>query len=316
MSAPAGDPTRVPVLFIAGMGRSGSTLVSRMLDQVPGVSSVGELSLWDRALAENRVCGCGLVFVECPFWRAVGEHAFGGWDRVDPEEARSLRRQVERMRYIPELAAGVSGRAFRSRLRRYTELSARVYAGIAQAAPARLVVDSSKYPSSAYVALRTPGIDLRLVHLVRASQGVAHSWSKLVSRPDRGQPMAQFSPTRSALNWNLHNTLIEGLRAFDVPRIRVRYEDFVDEPERQLRRILAVAGLGPDIPLDFLHGDEVELGTTHTVAGNPMRFRQGPERLVADDAWSREMDPRTRRLVGALTLPGRVLYGYTGRGRP
>lgn len=306
----------VPVLFLAGMGRSGSTLISRLLGQVPGVCSVGELNLWDRALAEDRTCGCGEVFSQCPFWTTVGEHAFSGWDRVDPAETESLRRSVERVRFVPALASGLTTPDFGDRLERYASLCARVYAGIRRASSADLIVDSSKYPSSAFIALRTPGIDLRIVHLVRTSPGVAHSWSKLVTRPERGKPMKQSTPGRSALNWDVYNGLLETLRFFDVPRIRVRYEDFVADPERELRRMLATGGLREDLELDFVDGHDVELRATHSVAGNPMRFRQGPERLRQDDAWSREMTPRARRLVTTLTWPGRVAYGYDSQGRP
>ena len=39
----------VPVLFVGGLGRSGSTLLARMLGTIPGMVSVGELvHLWKR----------------------------------------------------------------------------------------------------------------------------------------------------------------------------------------------------------------------------------------------------------------------------
>jgi hypothetical protein len=306
----------VDVLFIAGMGRSGSTLLSRLLGQVPGMCSVGELCyLWDQGLLNDRMCGCGQAFSQCPFWTEVGRHAFGGWDQVDARAAFALRRSIERMRFVPALATRVSGAGFRSRLAAYTELTSRVYAGIRQASGADVVVDSSKYPSSAYVAMRTPGIALRLVHLIRTSQGVAFSWAKVVSRPDRdGKPLARFSPTRVAFDWDVYNSLVELLRVFRVPRLQLRYEDFMAEPEPQLRRVLDFAGIPPDVPLDFLHGDEVDLRVTHTVAGNPMRFREGRERLVRDDVWRSAMPAPARRLVTALTLPGLLRYGYRDHG--
>ena len=45
---------RATVLYIGGMGRSGSTLVDRVLGQAPGVCSVGELVfLWERGVLAN-----------------------------------------------------------------------------------------------------------------------------------------------------------------------------------------------------------------------------------------------------------------------
>ena len=45
------------------------------------------------------------------------------------------------------------------------------------------------------------------------------------------------------------------------------------------------------------------LGTSHSVAGNPMRFRTGPITLRVDDAWKDEMPVRDQRIVGGLTAP-------------
>src|SRR5206468_2970805 len=45
------DEGPVRVLFVGGLGRSGSTLVDRMLAQMPEATSVGELvHIWERAL--------------------------------------------------------------------------------------------------------------------------------------------------------------------------------------------------------------------------------------------------------------------------
>jgi hypothetical protein len=221
------------------------------------------------------------------------------------------------MRFVPALATRIAGPRFRARLRAYTALTTRVYVGIQAASGGDLVVDSSKYPSSAYVAMRTPGIRLQLLHLIRTSQGVAFSWAKVVSRPDRdGRPLARFSPTRVAVDWVVYNSLVEILKAFGVPRLQLRYEDFVADPESELRRVLAFAGIPADVELDFLSGNEVDLRVTHTVAGNPMRFREGRERLVRDDVWRSDMPAHARQLVTALTFPGLLRYGYRGGRQP
>ena len=46
------------VLFIGGLGRSGSTLIEKLLNELPGMVAVGELvHLWERGLGnrERRV---------------------------------------------------------------------------------------------------------------------------------------------------------------------------------------------------------------------------------------------------------------------
>src|SRR5437870_4438917 len=106
----------VRVLYIGGCGRSGSTLLDRMLGQVPGVCSLGELThLW-RGLLDNAECGCGAPIRDCPFWRAVGECAFGGWQALDAVEMVRLQRSVLRQRYVPFMVAPALWPPFRRKL--------------------------------------------------------------------------------------------------------------------------------------------------------------------------------------------------------
>ena len=78
---------RARVLFIGGWGRSGSTLLDRVLGHVPGVVSLGEVrEIWVRGVIEDRPCGCDRPFSECPFWTEVGDRAWGGWRSFDVDD--------------------------------------------------------------------------------------------------------------------------------------------------------------------------------------------------------------------------------------
>src|SRR2546430_17108956 len=80
------------VLYIGGLGRSGTTLLERLLGELPGACALGEVvHLWDRDVRDDERCACGRPFSGCDFWRAVGERAFGGWDRVDVGPGLALR---------------------------------------------------------------------------------------------------------------------------------------------------------------------------------------------------------------------------------
>src|SRR5579862_2172783 len=72
----AQQPGDVKVLFLAGKGRSGGTLLASLLGQIPGFFNIGELNrLWDWGLVSNFRCGCGLPMQECPTWHAILEQA-------------------------------------------------------------------------------------------------------------------------------------------------------------------------------------------------------------------------------------------------
>lgn len=307
--------TRSRVLYIAGVGRSGTTLLDRMLGQLDGFESVGELvHVWLRGLFENDACGCGERFRDCPFWRKVGEHSFGDWNTLNPREIVALHRRVDRHRYIPLMLQQGLWPTYRQDFRTFAAHVGRLYAGITEASGGNIIVDSSKHASYAFVLREAPGIDLRVVHLLRRSHGVAYSWTKRVRRPEvpgRVTYMAQFHPARMAGRWVSHNLLIDALQATGSPLLRVRYEDLVREPRAGVERILRFAGVDPaKADLSFISDGSIELEPSHSASGNPMRFKNGRIDLRIDDEWRTKMDPRHRRLVTAITAPMLARYGY------
>ncbi len=308
--AASAQPVRVA--YLGGLGRSGSTLLSRALDRVPGLVSVGELSnLWHQSLARDTLCGCGQAFSACPFWRAVGERAFGGWQQVDAAEIGAVRRRVERVRYLPLLLAPRLSPRFRRDVQRYQDVTAALYRGILAVSGADIVVDNSKLPSRAALLRDVPGLDLRVVHLVRSPYGACWSWAKQSVRADADQAMMRFSVGRSASRWTAFNTAFELLARLGLPTVRVRYEDVVASPEPELRRILAFLdrpATGED--LSFVRGTTVDLAADHSVWGNPMRLRTGPESLRLDEEWRERLSPADRRRIRLLTAGGMRRYGY------
>lgn len=302
------------MLYIGGYGRSGSTLLERILGQLPPFLSVGELiHLWSRGLAGQR-CGCGALFLECPLWKAVGERAFGGWAQVDAGEVVALQRRVDRTLRIPEMVVAAAP-AYRRQLDRYLGLITRLYLALGEVADGRFVVDSSKHPSLAFLLRRVPGIDLRVVQMLRSSHGVAYSYTKRVRRPeigDRVEYMPTYSPLHSAVYWTAYNGLFEVLGWLGTPRVVVQYERMTTKPRAELRKVLVLAGQTPvEGELDkLLDRGAVSLRPTHTVSGNPMRFKQGAVQLRQDDEWRRRLTGRQRLLVSATSAPLLARFGY------
>ncbi|MCA1682550.1 MAG: sulfotransferase, partial [Actinobacteria bacterium] len=107
------------------------------------------------------------------------------------------------------------------------------------------------------------------------------------------------------------NALIGTLSTMGVPSARVRYEDLVRQPQRELMRVAAAEGLAAaDVDFGFLTPGGVAVAPTHLVAGGRIRLTDGVLPLRLDDAWRREMPPPARRAVTAVTLASRLRYGY------
>ena len=328
------------VVFLGGMGRSGTTLLERLLGELPGVCSAGEVvHLWQRGISDAERCGCGEPLPSCPFWGEVGRVAFGGWPGVDVRRVGELRHSVDRSRHIPLLAAPVLAPPLHRALDEYTGYFLRTYAAIAAVSGSRVVVDSSKHASLAFCLRWSRELDLRVVHVVRDSRAVAFSWTRRVIRPESASDpyMPTYSPPRAALLWNAQNSALQVLALEGVPTLRIRYEDLVSAPRPALVKIARFAGIGAvsagigasgagtgasgagtgasGADLGFLGGGPAGrwavLGTAHTASGNPMRFVTGKIPIHPDDRWRAEMLPAHRRMVTALTLPLLARYGYT-----
>jgi hypothetical protein len=321
---PEDTPPRLPegtvrVLYIGGWGRSGSTLLDLILGQAPGVFSAGEVrEIWQSGLVENRPCGCERPFRDCSFWQAVGEAGFGGWDRIPLREILRLRYSLDRPWSLPALPLGHLVNPIGARIQAYTGTLQRLYAAIAEVSGASVIVDSSNLPSHAFLLRAMPGIDLRVIHLVRDSRAVAFAWRKQVEKRTSAGPSAslpRYDLGSSSLRWLLYNGLTQTLRPLHVPYAFARYEDLVAAPRDEVGRLLRHAGLtGSAAEPGYIEGQRVRLERNHTAEGNPMRFVNGELELRADQAWRRQMPSRDRRVVTALTLPLLAAYGYPVNG--
>jgi hypothetical protein len=346
------EPPTPRVLYLGGLGRSGTTLLERLLGELPGAVSLGEVvHLWERGVVCGERCGCGAPFHDCAFWAEVGRAAFGGWDRVDIERLRTLRAGVDRIRHIPELARRRPPADTLARVDAYVSHYTRLYRAVAEVSGAEVLIDSSKHASLAFcLRWATAGasragdagddrddrddrgaagppapLDLRVLHVVRDSRGVAYSWTKQVRRPEAvaggEEYMARWSPAKAAAHWNAENAAYALLGRRGVPTSLVRYEEFLRAPVPALRRIAEFAGLAADgDALGFLSeaadgAVTARLSAGHAASGNPMRFQTGPIPLRRDDSWRSGLAPADRRRVTALTYPLLRRYGYL-RGAP
>jgi hypothetical protein len=296
------------VVFIGGYGRSGSTLLDRMLGEVEGFWSAGELRhVFHEGYVENRLCGCGEPFHDCEVWREVTRQAFGE-GAFDAHELLELKRRVDQWWRLPQLASGVASPARREDLARYREALARVYLAIRTVTGSEVIVDSSKDVSHGYVLRGIgPPVEPHVLHLVRDSRAVAHSWQRRKFNPGSGEDMDRYGLARTSLEWTTINALTAIHRRLGGPYAVLRYRDLTADPRAAIGGVLEWLGEGGRrVPVSA--AGTVELAASHTAAGNPMRFKRGPMEVCPDTEWRQRMPARARALVTALTLPSLHRY--------
>jgi hypothetical protein len=307
---------KLKVLYIAGWGRSGSTILGNLLGQIEGFLQVGEIRyIWDRGLIENNLCSCGVSFRECPFWRAILSEAFGNIDGVDAERMAGFLEHGLRTKQflLPPPWRRLDRRL--ADMREYSEALARLYDAANSVTRSRVIVDTSKVPAYGYVLGNLENIELYVLHLVRDPRATAYSWySRRKLEPNSSgqvKPMLPLGFVYSSLVWNEWNLLIEGLwNRSPEQYMRLRYEDFVEHPKSAVQTILWFLGEeGSRVP--FTGERKIALDSGHVFSGNPNRFNGGGTVTIkADEEWRQELSTARRAAITSITWPGLLRYRY------
>jgi hypothetical protein len=292
------------VLYIGGEGRSGSTILERLITTRPGVCGVGEAKyLFGMGVGNRELCECGQPVIDCPLWREVGAGLVGGWDTPGGRELVRFFRQVNSLRNLPVVLSGRGAMVAQARA-----ILRQMYPMIAELTESEVIVDSSKHPGWAFLLAGIPSLDLRVVHLVRHPSAVVYSWSLPVPRPTAAASAAErvipaHRAWEVAIRWDIFNVLFHRLEQRGVPTLRIRYEDYVDNLSGVVDECLAFAGLERS---DAARPSAAQ----HGIAGNPSRFAPAGTKINRDDRWVSELGPTKHAIVSGLTWPLRTRYGY------
>lgn len=298
------------VLYIAGAGRSGSTLLASVLGQSAGIADVGEIwKHWaKRAAGVAPPCGCGASLESCPFWTAVEVSRPGLFEPTPGRLAGAAHIGYARgaFKLRAQLALGRSG------TEDFAAAYEQAYAAVAEVAGARVIVDSSKMPGPGMLVERMGSVEAYVLHLTRDPRAVAASW--LVRKEAEGgtQALEPRLPGEVAKAWMARATATELLLRPGAGRGRYRtlaYERFAEEPRAVVDELLTWLGEPAGSPA-FTADHEVVLSPTHSSGGNPGRLTRDEQEIRLDDRWRGTLGVQDRRRVERRTTPLRQLYGY------
>ena len=306
--------TRMKILFIAGAGRSGSTILGNVLGQMPGIFNSGELrGIWGYAMAGHNHCGCGRPFERCPVWQPIRQQLFSGPAAVNAADMRAKWHWANTSLNRLSLLSNWGRQRIARQIPAYLQAQERLWRLIQAQMGCSVLVDSSKLP--ALLALASLGnCQLYVLHLLRNPRAVAYSWQRqrnLDLAEETPRLMSRRSAFSSAYLWSIRNDFLDGLRrSLDVPWYRLCYEDFVAQPRTTILELLAWLGEG-DCAQPFVDESQIQLAPTHTIAGNPVRFQHGTVTITPDVQWRSALRRRDRWVVAALSS---LTVWYNGYG--
>lgn len=299
------------ILYIAAHSRSGSTILDRVLSQVEGAFTVGEIkNIWLRSFQENQLCGCGRKFNECDVWKRIIDKT--GITESFSVNMHKLSREVDRYKKIPQiLYPSIRGNVLNNKFLSYQNGLEKLYKAIFESENPEFIIDSSKSPNYAMHLMSLKDFDVHVLHLVRDSRAVANSRLRKKKRPEihwKDEYMAVTPAYKTALQWNMMNFAMDSL-AKNGNYTLVRYEHFMDNPVEVVEQVLADMSVN-DKDLSFIDDKKITLGVDHTVSGNPMRFKVGEIELRVDDKWKEELSKKNQNIVSVLSRKRLKQYGY------
>lgn len=299
----------IKVVYIVGEFRSGSTLLAVLLGSHPKVFAAGELAhLWSLSSNTTMRCSCGSHPLECPFWSAVDSRNDA---YASPSTVKGKRTRLAEVKDLFSLALHrlvVNGPSLET-----LRLEHECLVSIADVSQCPIIVDSSKDLARGllYQLMQKDLVDVVYVHLVRDGRAVTWSLNRS-QRPvlaTREEPARNLGVSIAALGWVARNLLSAIL--FNYSRehyVRVRYEDLLTAPNRELEKIGRRLGIDLSAVAKNVSGQSL-IFPGHVLAGNRMSRRQYI-RPRLDSEWESEMPQRDQRLFWLIGGWLAILFGY------
>lgn len=280
------------VFIVSAAGRSGTTLLARLLGELEGCVNIGEASRLTTGQVPDDLCGCGKPMDSCPFWNHMEE--------TTPEPVQKFLRRWARTRFLPLHLLFSRWRPLPRRRRQFLQTMERVYGEIARRSASTVIVECINGPTYLYLLSQLPTAESYVLHLVRDPREVAMSWSK------RKGCLPVYAGAGVCVRWLIHNVLFEWLGRHARSYRRLRFEDFVERPRETLELITGGILEKPRLPLDGQ--GRAHLHPQHHVAGNPDKLVNGE--VVIRQQTERRIPLRVRLLALLFTFPLLRRYGY------
>ncbi|MCH8332240.1 MAG: sulfotransferase [Bacteroidetes bacterium] len=297
---------KVKVLYIGGTGRSGSTLLNKLLGEVDDLFSAGELTqIWEQGFADNYLCSCKKTFSSCDVWSEIVQNGLPGMNVEMINKAVQLKSSLVRIKnYTRRNTQDYKTNAYTF----CNDYIQPLYKSIIEITGKKMIIDSSKMPTYLYLLSQCSDLELFVIHLVRDSRAVAWSSAKggykRMEITEKEELKRGNSYYKSIKQWVTTNYMMNSLRS-SLPQdhsLLIRYEDLIQAPKETIKGILDFAGMTD--PLNFFVDERsVLLNRDHMVAGNRMRFTEGQIEIRTDEEWKEGMSFLGRSMVSLLTYP-------------
>lgn len=258
--------TNYDIIYIAGYGRSGSTLLDVMLSSHPETLGTGEFTRLFRETSLDAFCTCGSKLIDCVFWSDLLNNLHCN-NLHDWQKNEIVTRKCER--YF----------AFNRPITEYQLLWNNVFKRLNQTHTKKLIIDSSKSTRKNIYRiqrLRYIGKRIFVIHLIRDPKRILASLKKgtnaALAQGNNGN--SHLVVIRGMVGWLTVNWALERQLANNQnDSMHLRYEDLIEQPIKVFKEIEQKTGLDAAPIIENIKKNMFPPG--HAISGN--RMRQSPD---------------------------------------
>ena len=313
---------KINLIFIASIGRSGSTLLESMLGAHSQIQTMGELHIWPHEILGGgvRPCSCGQYVESCPFWSEMRK-------RVDPLRQTSPGVSYFREKHnagktlrIPRLKGFSPGYTPDEREQKKIDMYGRNNDAIFRhfidlmkeqcGESPQWVVDASKDPYRLLWLIQSGLFNIKVIHMVKNPNAFIYSVTKHLLNNEQGFNLHKrlYYTARQSVAWIIQNALFSKIAANALSRedyLLLTYEDFASFPHESFREVCGVIGC----EYEESAVEHFRQGSVHTIAGNPMRYEK--KGIVLDEKWKTRLPLSSKKVASLLTAVNKSRYGYS-----
>lgn len=300
-------PTRT-VLYIMSPSFSGSTLLTTILANHPGIATVGELKASKLDDIATYRCSCGELLLQCPFWSAIAEELgkvgtpfslehFGTHFTSNNPAIRKVLKPLVRTRaweHLRSLGLAMVPGA-RATLNDILSANQRIIEAVCRHKKAEIFLDGSKDPLRAKYFYESKRWNLKIVYLTRDGRGAANSYNKY----------SKNGITEAASEWKLKIHEMDNLLNYVRPEdfIRIKYEDLCRLPDATLATLYEFVGL------QAVEQHNIEPAKQHILGNDNMRFGS-VKTIRLDEKWRTDLSQQEIAEFNKIAENENEMLGY------
>ena len=279
---------KIKVIYIVGLGRSGSTLLERIIGGADNVWPLGEIRSLKEYVEKDLVEESGEKMSNSTFWSPVVKRIKSlDLEMFDKYNRFNLKRLIKTLRGKENVKD--EEKILKLILNRAKEL---------EGEEVDYLLDASKLISRFLLLRNQKNIDLYVIHLVRDGRGVINSFEK--------NGISWFRTLGIWIKNNLFISLFIKNIVDEEKIIHLSYDRFTKNPEKYLDIINRKFGTNIDLN-NYLK--KVREKKTYSISGNSMRSKQLNE-IKRDQQWKKIMPLWKKFLLTILVYPFNKIWVY------